>query len=581
MTKAIGDTAASPGYVAKAQTGLPGFDSLAGGIPADRMTLVYGGSGSGKTVFALQSLINGWRDYGEPGVFISFEEDTADLLAQAARFGWTGTADDEGLRLIGARPAVDSVLSGDFDLHALLAGFGSLIEKMGTKRLVFDALDTLLVLMENRGAERREFHRAYSWAKRLHLTTIFTAKTEGLAQRPQLEFLEYLADCVIFLNHKLTDGTSERGLRLVKCRNTAHSANEFPIVLDHRGLRLCEFTSPELKHVVFGERMSSGIARLDDMLGGGYHRGSALLISGGPGTAKTLLAGTFVNAACNRGLRALVVSFDETLEQIVRNLRSIGVDLGSHITAGRLSIEGFRTGVLSPGESFMRFRDLLDTVKPDVFVVDSISTLAHFNGLLLGVGVIERLLDHAKSRGITFMLTTLLERGSDTEVAHAQISAIADTWISVSFNPLGGERNRALTVIKSRGTAHSNQVRELRLSNEGISLTDVYFVGGEVLMGTARFERERESAIQELQRQGEHGRKLRENANQQRLLRARISEIESGLSLAASEAESLERIELLRIQSQRAEHTDLLSARGGQWPDGNSARVSAPIPAPS
>ena len=179
------------------------------------------------------------------------------------------------------------------------------------------------------------------------------------------------------------------------------------------------------------------------------------------------------------------------------------------------------------------------------------------------------------------MLTTLLERGSDSEVAHAQISAIADTWISVSFNPLGGERNRALTVIKSRGTAHSNQVRELRLSNEGISLTDVYFVGGEVLMGTARFEKERESAIQELQRQGEHGRKLRENANQQRLLRARISEIESHLSLAASEAESLERIELLRIQSRREEQTDLLGVRGGELSDGNSARVSAPIPAPS
>lgn len=563
MTRSIGDDAAGPGYVRKAQTGVGGFDSLAGGIPAERMTLVYGGPGSGKTVFALQSLINGWRLYEEPGVFISFEEDTPDLHAQAAGFGWNGMVEDAGVRLIGARPAVDSVLSGDFDLHPLLAGFGSMIKEIGARRVVFDALDALLVLLENRSAERREFYRAYSWAKDLHLTTIFTAKVNAGGQQPQLEFLEYLADCAICLTHHLTDGTSARGLRIVKCRSTAHSANEFPMVLDHRGLQLSEFTATKLQHQVFEERISSGVVRLDTMLGGGYHRGSAILISGAPGTSKTSLAGVFVNAACSRGQRALIVSFDETSDQITRNLRSIGTDLQPHIAAGRLAIEAFRTGILSPGESFMILRDMLEAIRPDVFVVDSISTLAHANGLLLGIGVIERLLDYAKSRGITFLLTTLLERGSDGEVTQAQISAIADTWISVSFRALGGERNRALTVIKSRGTAHSNQVRELHLSNEGITLTDVYSAGGEVLMGTARFEKERENALQEMRLQDDHGRSVQANANQQALLRARMAEIEGRLVLAATEAEVLERLEILRIESRQEAHSSLVGKRSG------------------
>jgi circadian clock protein KaiC len=577
MTGLIGDTAANPGYRRKAQTGLPGFDALAGGIPAERMTVVCGGAGSGKTVFALQSLINGWRLYNEPGVFVSFEEDTEELLAQAAGFGWTGTAEDDRVRVIGARPDVDSVLAGSFDIRALLAGLASLIETMKAKRVIFDALDALLVLMENRAAERREFYRAYNWAKNLRLTAIFTAKVDPGEQVPQQAFLEYLADSVIFLNHRLSEGTSVRGLRIVKYRGTAHSANQFPLVLDHRGLQVCEFTSPKLNHVVFEERMSSGIARLDSMLGGGYHRGSAILVSGEPGTAKTLLTGAFVNAACNGGQRALLISFDETEGQITRNLRSIGIDLEPHIAVDRLTIEAFRTGILSAEEIFMILRDLLESLKPDLLAVDSISSLSKAGGLLLGVSVIERLLDYAKARGTTLMLTTLLERGVEGEATRIQISSLADTWISVSFKPVGGERNRALTVIKSRGTAHSNQVRELLLSSEGITLADVYSAGGEVLMGTARFERERENALQELARQDDHARSLEENASEQTQLRADIVESQRRLASATTKAERLQKIEQLRIASQQKTHTDLLGIRGTGSSEGDSASTRSDI----
>jgi circadian clock protein KaiC len=257
MTALIGDTAASPGYGRKALTGLPGFDALAGGIPAERMSVVCGGAGSGKTVFALQSLINGWRLYGEPGVFVSFEEDTEEVLSQAVGFGWTGTAEDDRVRVIGARPDVDSVLAGDFDLRALLAGLGSLVEKMKAKRVIFDALDALLVLMENRTAERREFYRAYNWAKDLRLTAISTANVDSGEQVPQQAFLEYLADSVIFLNHRegqilRTPGSASRSnrwagnaiaLTVIKSRGTAHSNQVRELLLSSEGITLADVYS--------------------------------------------------------------------------------------------------------------------------------------------------------------------------------------------------------------------------------------------------------------------------------------------------------------------------------------------------
>ncbi|HEX8394453.1 MAG TPA: circadian clock protein KaiC [Longimicrobium sp.] len=480
----------------KSPTGISGFDELTGGgLPHSRITVVLGSAGAGKTVFSLQTLVNA-AARGEPGIFVAFEEDTRRIRENADSFGWKlDELEQERLLFVDAYVSPTDPMSGDFDLGGVLAQVAQQVETLGARRVVFDGIDVLLALLEGPGAARRELFRLFEWLAARDLTCILTAKAEGpdpLAS-PQYGYLPFMADCVILLQHALRERVSVRGIRVVKYRGSGFSENEFPVVITGEGMEVATYGRADLTHPVSSERISTGVAELDDMLDGGYFRGSSILLTGAPGVAKTTLSGSFADASCARGERVLFLSFDEPADQIVRNLSSVGLGLGRWVQEGLLDIWSLRSEARGVEEHLIEIKKRLLAFRPRALVVDPLSALAKSGGEVAAVDGSLRLLDFAKSQGITVLCTSLQE-GSDplSEQSSLQVSTIADTWFHLSYHVRGGERNRALTVVKSRGMAHSNQVREMILTRHGITLADVYSAGGDVLMGTARYEKEEE-----------------------------------------------------------------------------------------
>jgi circadian clock protein KaiC len=500
------------GGIDKVTTGIPGFDEITnGGLPKGRTTLVLGGAGSGKTIFALQTLVNGARDFGEPGVFVAFEENSRQIIANAATFGWDLPAlEKEKLFFLDARLSPDLLMSGNFDVTGMLASIKAKVDEMGAKRIVFDSMDVLLSLLDNPIAERQELYRVHDWLSEMGLTGVLTFRAGGDENASErFGFMQFMADCVIVLYHRLVDRVSLREARVTKYRGSGFSENEFPMVIGPHGIEIADIGFSEPDYEVFTERISSGVERLDSMLDGGYLRGSAILITGVPGTAKSSLAGAFTEAACKRGERALFVSFDESSGEITRNMASINILLEPYVESGALRMYSAKTEARSAEEHLMNIRRLIEEHKPSCAVVDPISAMVRAGGHISALGMSHRLIHLAKSKGITLLCTSLLEfRESGTaEATEIRISTIADTWINLSYASQGGERNRALTIVKSRGTKHSNQVRELVLSNNGIALADVYTAGGEVLMGTLRWEKEAAERRAEEEKRAEAERK--------------------------------------------------------------------------
>lgn len=481
--------------IQKKRTGIAGFDEITGGgLPGRRTTLVLGAPGAGKTVFALQCLVNGARLDREPGIFVAFEENTRQIVANAATFGWDLPAlERERLFFLDARLSSAAVQSGDFDIEGMLAGLAAKAKAIQAKRIVFDGIDVLLTILNDGTKERREIYRLQDWLHDAGLTAIITAKSfEGdRVSSERYAFMQFMVDTVVAFHHRMVDRVSLRGVRVLKYRGSGFAENEFPMVISPTGVQVAVFEPTALDYQVSNERIPSGVARLDTMLDGGYYRGSGILVSGAPGTAKTTLAGTFLAAGCAQGERGLYVSFDEASSQIVRNLSSVGLDLQRTIDDGLLEMHSIRTEARSAEEHFMAVRDRIQTIKPARLVIDPISALTKTGGQIAAVHGSLRLLDYARSQGITVLCTSLVA-GEDafTETTQTQISTIADTWIHLSYVVHAGERNRTLTIVKSRGMPHSNQVRELVLSDKGVTLTDVYTAGGEVLVGTARWEYE-------------------------------------------------------------------------------------------
>lgn len=483
--------------IEKATTGVEGFDEITcGGIPRGRTTVLIGTPGSGKTVFALQTLVNGARTWGEPGIFVAFEEQSRHMRRNAATFGWDlQSLEQKSLFLLDARkyPALEQ--AGNFDLVGLLAGLEAKAHEMGARRIVFDSIDVLLERLDDPRARREELYRIHDWLTQTELTGIITARAEG--SEPFLlreySFLQFMADCVVALHHRVVERVSTRGIRVIKYRGSQFAENEFPMTISTTGIDVAAASS-ELIHHVFTERISTGVERLDTMLSGGYLRGSSILVTGAPGTAKSTLAASFLEAACQRGERALYVSFDEGPEEIIRNMASVGIDLAPHADSGLLHIYGAVTESRSADEHLMSLRALIRGHEPQCMVVDPLSAMLKAGGALSALGVAQRLLRLTKAAGISLLCTSLIEApDAETESSPIQVSTIADTWIHVSYVVQQGERNRALTIIKSRGTQHSNQVRELILSSDGVALANVYAAGGEVLMGTLRYEKELEA----------------------------------------------------------------------------------------
>jgi len=480
--------------VTKVLTGIQGFDEITdGGLPRGRTTLVMGGPGCGKTVFALQSLVTGAHRRKEAGIFVAFEEGTRQIVANAATFGWDlpGLAKKK-LFFLDAQLSPEVVKAGEFDLVGMLNVLQAKADEIQAKWIVFDGIDVLLSLLDDAVAERREIYRIRDWLSQTGLTGIITQKVSALDADQRYNFLQFMVDCVVILRHQVVDGSAFRNLRVMKYRGSGFAADEFPITLTTEGMQLTNRGPTEFQYEVTDERVSSGLPRLDSMLHGGYYRGSNVLISGAPGTAKSTLAGLFAVAACERGESTLYVSFDEGADQIVRNLQSVGIKFGPHLKSGRLKMYSTRTRGPNIEDQFGSLRAKVREINPRCLVIDPMSALSTKVEHLASADAAQHFLDFLKAEGIT-VVNTSLEGGFTTDATTATgISTIADTWIHVSYVEQDGERNRALTIVKSRGTGHSNQVRELTLSDDGVSLTDVFVAQGKVLMGVARWEWEQE-----------------------------------------------------------------------------------------
>ena len=484
----------------KARTGIEGFDEITdGGLPRGRTTVLSGGPGSGKTIFALQFLVQGAQDYKEPGIFVAFEETVDRLAANAAGFGWNlpDLQRNKKLFFIDAQPTPDLIQSGTFDLGGMLAILGAKSKELKVRRIVFDAIDVLLALLPDEAARRREIYRLHEWLLTSGLTGLITAKAGGddlhsLGAQP-FGFMQFMVDCAVVLNHRVELGVSQRNLRVQKYRGSTFDENESPFVIGKNGFDVAiARILGRTEAAVLNERITSGVKRLDTMLGGGYYRGASVLITGVPGTAKTTLSGAFAEAACRRGERTMFVGFDSDGSEVIRNLSSVGIRLERYRKSGLLGMISARTITGSAETLLVRIKALAKEHRARCLVIDPVSTLSKAGNEMTAHGVVERLIDWSKASGITLVCTSLLDEmsGQRDGGSPLQISTLADTWIHLNYLVQAGERNRGLSIIKSRGMSHSNQVRELILSDDGVTLSDIYTAGGEVLMGTLRWERE-------------------------------------------------------------------------------------------
>lgn len=528
MTKTV-----VPQLISKIPTGIRGFDELSrGGLPRNRTSLVKGGPGSGKTIFALQSLANAVRQRQEPGMFVAFEEGARQILANAATFDWGLPALAKNkLFILDIQLSPTIIQSGEFDLSGMLAILKAKKEEMGARWIVFDGIDVLLTLLRDPISEMREIYRLRDWLADNELTAIITAKVDNnTSEVVHYGFMQFMVDCVIRFDRRLEHGISVRRLQITKYRGSDFVAGEFSLSFGPSGMEVVAPEPTEIKHAASTERVSTGFERLDAMLGGGLFRGSSTLITGAPGTSKTTLAGKFAEAACRRGERTLFVSFDEGADPIARNLTSVGIDLTAHVKSGLLRMYSGRTEGCGAENHLIKLRSLIDEHRPRCMVIDPLSALAKIGGLDTARAVASRLVYMVKDYKVTVVITSLIE-GDDAqaEATELQISTIADTWIHLSYLVHSGERNRALTIVKSRGTWHSNQVRELVLTEAGPRLTDVYSVGGEMLMGTLRLEKEAEEQARNKQRRADFEQKQRELRFAEADTRARIKALELDL----------------------------------------------------
>jgi circadian clock protein KaiC len=488
--------------LAKAPTGITGLDDVtSGGLPRGRATLVCGPAGCGKTLLAMEFLVRGITEHGEPGVFIAFEETTADLAANVASLGFDlHQLESEGMLVLDHVNVVASELqaTGEWDLEALFVRLGSAIDQVDAKRVVLDTLENLYGAFSDSTKVRSELRRLLGWLKERGVTAIVTGERgEGTLTRYGIE--EYVSDCVIVLDHRVIQQTSTRRLRILKYRGSLHGTNEYPFLIGENGVSVLPITSLGLQHTVSDERISTGIARLDGMLGAGVYRGSSILVSGSGGTGKSTIVAQFCNAACSRGERALYIAFEESAPQIIRNMGSVGIDLERWVNAGLLVFHCVRPSVLGLEGHLSAIQKLVEDHEPTVVVMDPISDLM---GAVGGDEVSEMLtreIDYLKGQGITALFVGL-NSGNDIAGTDQQIASLIDTWLLIKTIEGNGERNRTLYILKSRGMAHSNQVREFLITSQGIELADVYVGSESVLTGSARVAQEADERLKALAR---------------------------------------------------------------------------------
>ena len=510
----------------KEPTGVPGFDEITGGgLPAGRASLVCGSAGAGKTLFAMEFLVRGATVYNEPGVFMSFEESSEELATNVASLGFdlNQLVDDKKLVLdyvFIERSEIEE--TGEYDLEGLFLRLDHAINSIGAKRVVLDTLEALFSALPNEAIIRAELRRLFRWLKEKGVTALITSERgEGRLTRYGLE--EYVADCVILLDNRVQNQISTRRMRIVKYRGTSHGTNEYPFLIDEKGFSVLPITSLGLSHKAPTEHVSTGIARMDNMLDGkGLYRGSSILVSGTAGTGKSTIGAHFVNGACRRGERALFFAFEESQDQIIRNMRSIGIDLEKYVKKGLLKFHNARPSTWGLEVHLAMIHKTISEFSPSVVVIDPITNFLAVGDRTETKAMLTRLIDFLKSREITAMFTSLTSGGHDLEDSEVDVSSLMDTWLLVKNIETNGERNRGLYILKARGIAHSNQVREFLLTDNGIQLVDAYVGSEGVLMGSARSSQiARENAV-DADRKFAMERKQRELRRKQELYEAQL-----------------------------------------------------------
>ena len=524
----------------KVPTGITGFDQITGGgLPRGRPTLVTGAAGAGKTLFGIEFVVRGARDFGEPGVILAFEESQGDLALNVASLGFDlDQLERDGLIAIDAfrLDPTELTATGDFDLEGLFIRLAAAVESVGAKRVMLDTIELLFAVLPNEAIVRAELGRLFRWLKDRGLTTVITGERGKLGDLTRYGIEEYVSDCVVTLDHRVHDEISTRRLRVVKYRGSLHGTNEYPFLITEKGIVVVPITSLGLTYEASDERVSTGVARLDEMLAGGVYRGSSMMISGTAGTGKTSLGAIMVDAACARGERAMFFSFEESPNQLVRNMRSIGVDLQRWVDIGLLQLEAVRPTAFGFEEHLAMLHRLLDESEPQLVVLDAVASLTHAGARSETVSAISRDLDLLKSRGITTVMTTLTQ-GVSLESSEADVSSLVDTWLLVRNDESNGERNRLMFVIKSRGSAHSNQVREFVLSDQGADLLDVYVGPNGVLTGSERVEQVSWERLAQATRADETERRRMELVQRSAAIDAQIAALQAQLTAETAEFE--------------------------------------------
>ena len=539
--------------LAKSPTSIQGFDEITGGgLPKGRPTLICGGAGCGKTLFAMEFLVRGATLFNEPGVFISFEETEKELTANVSSLGFdlNGLIKSKKIWLEHIHVERGEIeASGEYDLKGLFVRIHHAIESIGAKRVVLDTIESLFTALPNPTAVRTELRRLFGWLKKKKVTTIVTGeKGDATLTRQGLE--EYVSDCVILLDHRVDDQSSIRRLRIVKYRGSTHGTNEYPFLIDEDGFSVLPVTSLGLNHISSKERISTGIPRLDTMLSGkGYFRGSTILVSGTAGTGKTSLAAQFVEAACKRGQRVLYFAFEESPSQFMRNMASIGIHLESWVKKGLLHFHATRPTFHGLEHHLTTTIKLINKVEPQIVVLDPIDAFVMGENQTEVKIMLLRLVDYLKMRNITAMFASLTNGGVNQEITDTAISSLIDTWLLLRDIEIGGERNRGLYILKSRGMSHSNQIREFILTDNGIELLDVYVGPEGVLTGSARLAQEAKNDREQLLRQQEIERKQTAIELKRASTEAQIVVLKS--EVMAEEAETLKLIEMEKAIANR------------------------------
>ena len=556
MAKTKGKTYLSGATLIKSPTGIHGLDEITGGgLPKGRPTLIAGAAGCGKTVFAMEFLVNGATQFNEPGVFVSFEEPVEDLVKNFASLGYDLNGLSNRKKMITDYIHIERSeieVTGEYDLEGLFVRLGHMVDSIGAKRIALDTIESLFGALPNEGILRAELRRLFHWLKSKSLTAIITGeKGTGLMTRHGLE--EYVSDCVIFLDHHLTEQVATRRMRIVKYRGSIHGTNEYPFLIDNTGFSVLPVTSLELTHKASSERISTGIPRLDTMLEGkGYYRGSSILISGTAGTGKSSIASIFADSLCRRGERCLYLAFEESESQIIRNMRSIGINLEPWVKKGLMKIQASRPTFSGLEMHLVQIHNLVSSFNPGVVIFDPITNMISVGSENEVKSMLIRLLDYLKMKLVTTLFTNLSHQENIEETTLA-ISSLMDTLILLRDIEIGGERNRSLYILKARGIGHSNQIREFLLTKEGIDVSDVYLGQGEVLTGSARLaQEEKENAEALIHRQ--------ETEWKQREIERKREAIESRINLLRSQYKSEE--EELRISIQQAKLKDEVISGG-------------------